>query len=58
VFAGIFNVIIGVAAVIAGASGRFSLVGTNSPLLLEVFGGLLAAYGLYQIVRTMRARNQ
>ncbi len=55
VFAGIWNILIGLAAVAAGASGRFSLIGTNSSVLLMVFGGLLAAYGVYQIIRQRRA---
>jgi hypothetical protein len=52
--AGIWNIVIGLAAVAAGLSGRFSLIGTNSPVLLVVFGGLLAAYGVFQIVRSKR----
>lgn len=52
--AGIWNLLIGLAAVAAGASGRFTLIGTNSSLLLIVFGGLLAAYGVYQLVRAKR----
>ncbi|MGZ3424109.1 MAG: hypothetical protein ACXWUG_00900 [Polyangiales bacterium] len=54
-FAGIWNLLIGLAAVAAGASGRFSLIGTNSSMLLMIAGGALAAYGVYQIVRAKKA---
>ncbi len=49
--AGVWNVVFGLAAVAAGASGRFALWGTNSPLLLVVIGGALAAFGGYQLWR-------
>lgn len=52
--AGVWNVFIGIAAVVAGASGQFSLVFTNSSTLLMAFGGVLAAYGVFQIVRASR----
>jgi hypothetical protein len=55
VFAGIWNILIGLAAVAAGASGRFSLIGTNSSMLLMIAGGALAAYGIFQLVRAKRA---
>ncbi len=52
--AGVWNLFLGIAAVVAGASGQFSLVFTNSSTLLMVFGGVIAAYGIFQIVRARR----
>jgi hypothetical protein len=49
--AGVWNILFGVAAIIAGASGRFTLLFTHSPLALMVAGGALAAWGVYQLVR-------
>lgn len=48
---GIWNLGFGLVAVAAGASGKFVLPGTTSGTALEVVGGLLAAYGLFQIIR-------
>jgi hypothetical protein len=47
-----WNIGFGLVAVAAGASGRFSLLGTGSPIALMVVGGLLAAFGLIQLVRS------
>mgnify|MGYP000887103659 CR=1 FL=1 len=49
--AGIWNMLLGVAAIVAGASGRFTLVGTNSTTLLVVVGVAMFGYGLFQTVR-------
>ena len=48
---GIFNVIMGGLA-IAGAFYGFSLIGTDSQLALGVVGGVIAALGVYQIIRS------
>jgi hypothetical protein len=47
-----WNLGFGVVAVAAGASGRFALLGTGSSAALVVVGGLLAAFGLVQLVRS------
>ena len=48
---GIWNLGFGLVAIAAGASGRFTFFGTNSPMLLMVAGGLVAALGVYQLWR-------
>jgi hypothetical protein len=53
--AGVWNVVFGLVAVAAGASGKFALLGTSSPMLLVAAGGALAAFGGYQL---WRGRNQ
>jgi hypothetical protein len=57
VAAGIWNLLFGLAALAAGASGRFHVIGTNSPALLMIVGGAIAAFGVYQIVRAKRPRG-
>ncbi len=54
--AALWNIAFGLAAVAAGASGQFALPFTNSPTPLMVLGGLLAAFGLFQLVRSLRQR--
>jgi hypothetical protein len=49
--AGYWNIGLGLAAVGAGASGRFALLGTGSPMWLIIAGGALAAFGVYQLWR-------
>lgn len=55
--AGIWNLLFGLAALAAGASGRFHFIGTNSPMLLMIVGGAIAAFGVYQIVRAKQPRG-
>lgn len=50
--AGIGNLVFGLVAVAAGASGQFAIPFTNSPTALMVAGGALALFGAYQIVRS------
>lgn len=35
-----------------GASGQFALIGTHSSSALMIAGGLLAAVGLFQLIRS------
>jgi hypothetical protein len=49
--AGYWNIAFGLAAVAAGASGRFALLGTGSPMWLMIAGGALAVFGGYQLWR-------
>jgi len=53
--AGVWNLVIGLLAVVAGASGRFALIGTHSSTALVVIGGCIAALGLYQLVRSKKS---
>lgn len=50
---GIFNLVMGLAAMGAGLTGR-GLIGTGSPLHLMILGGAICLLGLYQIVRSRR----
>jgi uncharacterized membrane protein len=47
-----WNVAFGLVAVVAGVSGQFTLLGTSSKNALIVAGGLVAAFGLVQLVRS------
>jgi len=49
--AGIWNLLFGLVAVAAGASGKFVLPFTTSPLPLMVLGGAIASFGAYQLWR-------
>jgi len=60
--AGIWNIVFGLAAVAAGLSGAFTIIGTQQlglsnemgRWLLVGLGGMLAAYGVYQVVRSRK----
>ena len=49
---GMWNLAFGLVAVAAGASGKLTLIGTSSPTPLIVAGGLLAAFGAFQLWRS------
>ncbi len=49
---GIVNVIIGLLLVVAGLSGKFVLLGTNSSILLAILGGGIAGMGVYRLVKS------
>ena len=51
----ILNIVLGVAMIIGGASGRLALLGTGSGTALVVVGAVCAALGLFQVVRAARA---
>lgn len=50
---GIFNLVMGLAAIGAGLSGRGFFL-TREPLHLIILGGAICLLGLYQIVRSRR----
>ena len=54
----ILNIVVGVALVLAGASGRFTLFGTNSGTALMAVGGVIIVIGIYQLVKTMKTRDE
>jgi hypothetical protein len=54
---GIFNIVVGLVLVGLGASGRFKLIGM-SPVALMVVGGVVAAFGAFQIIRAIAKRRQ
>ena len=52
--AGVWNLGFGLIAIVAGLSGQFGgpvfvLPGTSNPMYLVGAGGLLAAFGVYQL---------
>jgi hypothetical protein len=51
---GLWNIAFGLVGVVAGASGRFALPGTNTSTPLMIVGGLVAAFGVSQILRARR----
>ncbi len=50
------NVIIGILLIVAGLSGKFTLLFTNSAIALVVFGVALTAWGAYQISNSRKQR--
>jgi hypothetical protein len=54
--AGLWNIVFGLVAIAAGASGRFAFPGTTGPWPLVAAGALVAAFGLFQFVRSGRQR--
>ena len=55
-FVPILNILLGVAMIVGGASGRLALLGTGSGTALMVVGGVCAVIGVYQLIRAARAR--
>ncbi len=52
--AAIFNIVIGVLAILGAFSGRFVFPGTHGPTVLAVIGGAIAALGVYQLIKLKR----
>jgi hypothetical protein len=48
---GLWNLGFGLVAIVAGASGQFTFIGTSSSTLLMAAGGVVAALGVYQLWR-------
>jgi membrane protein implicated in regulation of membrane protease activity len=58
--AGVWNIVIGLAAVAAGLSGRFTLIGTSGTtgqVLLVAIGATFAGFGVYQFVRAKKQKQ-
>ncbi len=51
-----WNLIIGILLVVAGLSGKFTLLFTNSSIALVVVGAALAAWGAYQSITSRKQR--
>ena len=49
-----WNIVIGIAFVIGGLSGKLALRGTESGPALAAVGGVLVIWGIVQIVRSRR----
>jgi cadmium resistance protein CadD (predicted permease) len=54
---GAFNIIIGIGLIVAGLTGRFALLGTNSKEALIVVGLIPLAMGLTQAYKARRRRR-
>lgn len=52
----IFNIFVGAALIVAGASGKATLLGTNSSTALYAVGAVVALIGVIQAVRAARGR--
>lgn len=50
----IFNIVMGVLAILGGLSGDVVLLGTHSSTALIVIGGVIATLGVYQLIRAGR----
>ena len=53
-FVPILNIALGIAMVLGGVSGQLSLLGTGSPAALVAVGAVVAALGVFQLVRAIR----
>jgi hypothetical protein len=53
----VINLLIGAALIVGGATGRLALFGTSSTGAAVAVGGVIAAFGLYQLVSAMRRRD-
>jgi hypothetical protein len=51
---GLFNIILGVACIAGGLSGKLTLLGTQSGTALVVAGGVAVGLGLVQVARNRR----
>ncbi len=49
-----WNIVIGILMIIAGLSGRFALIGTNSSMGLAVLGAVVLVWGIVQVTRGRR----
>lgn len=52
----IVNIVLGGAMLIGGVTGKLALLGTSSSPALAVAGAVVAALGVYQLVREVRRR--
>ena len=56
---GFINIIVGIAFVAAGLSGKFALFGTDSPELLAAVGLIPIGMGIFQLLqRRKRQRGE
>lgn len=51
-----WNIIIGVAFIVGGLSGKLALRGTESGQALAAVGALFAIWGVVQVVRSRKSR--
>ena len=46
-----FNIIFGLIALVGGLSGEMVLLGTDSGEALSIVGGIILAFGIYQVTK-------
>ena len=46
-----WNIVIGILMIVAGLSGRFALIGTNSGPALAAVGAAILIWGIVQVAR-------
>ena len=51
---GVFNLVMGLATIVAGLTGEFALIGTGSSFGLVALGVGIAALGAHQVVKSLR----
>lgn len=51
---GLWNIAFGTIGIIAGASGQYVFPGTQTSTPLMIVGGLVAAFGVSQLLRAAR----
>lgn len=51
-----WNIVIGIVFIVGGLSGKLALRGTQSGEALAVLGGVLAIWGIVQVVRRRNAQ--
>lgn len=51
---GLWNIAFGTIAIVAGSTGNFALPGTQTSTPLMIVGGLVAAFGVSQLLRARR----
>ena len=49
---GVISIIIGLALIVGGLSGKLVLVGTHSGVALAVVGGVVAAIGVVRVIKS------
>ena len=54
---GVFNIVVGLAMVAAGLSGKFALLGTNSGGALAALGAAVAGFGIYRTIKDRSRRK-
>ena len=55
---GIINILVGIAFVAAGLSGKFALFGTDSPELLAAVGLIPIVMGIFQLLQRHRRQRR
>ena len=52
--AGIFNLVVGLVMIVGGASGKLTLLGTNSSVALIAVGVGIGGLGVFQLIKSRK----